>query len=98
NIFVIGDCSAMKDPVTQRFYPPTAQISIQQGKFLAKILVEKLQNKNFSGEFSYSSKGTICSVGSQYAIGHVWGINIQGRIAVWLKKAIEQSWKFKLSR
>ncbi|MDE5602603.1 MAG: NAD(P)/FAD-dependent oxidoreductase [Helicobacter sp.] len=97
NIFVVGDCAAIKDPLTQRFYPPTAQIAMQQGKFLAKLLVEKLQGKSFSEEFSYQSKGTICSIGSQYAIGYVGKIDIRGKIAVWLKKAIEATWKFRLT-
>ncbi|WP_104721738.1 NAD(P)/FAD-dependent oxidoreductase [Helicobacter mesocricetorum] len=95
NIFVVGDCAAIKDPTTQRFYPPTAQIAMQQGKFLAKLLAEKLQGKNFSEEFSYKPKGTICSVGSQYAIGYVGKINIKGKIAVWLKRVIEATWSFK---
>lgn len=97
NVFVIGDCAALKDPLTQRFYPPTAQMAMQQGEFLAKLLVQKLQGKNFSEEFSYKPKGTICSIGSQYAIGYVGKMNIKGKSALWLKRAIEANWKFKLA-
>lgn len=93
NIFVLGDCAALKDPSTGRFYPPTAQIANQEGQYLAKIF-----NSNFqlNEKFSYQSKGTICSLGSQYAIGSFGSTSFKGYPASLLKRFVEFQWLFRL--
>lgn len=93
NVFVIGDCAALKDENTGRFYPPTAQMAEQQGKYLANIFNEKFSN---STPFVYKNKGTICSVGYKYAIGVISGVNISGIVASYLKKIIEAKWLLSL--
>lgn len=45
NIFVIGDCSSVRDEKSDRFFPPTAQISREQGKYLAQSLQILLKKK-----------------------------------------------------
>ncbi len=98
NIFVIGDCSAVKDPQTQRFYPPTAQISIAQGEYLARHLPKFVLNSmRFVVSFEYKSAGSVCSIGDKYAIG-VIGNNksISGFFAIKLKRFIEKKWVIKL--
>lgn len=97
NIFVIGDCAAFKDTLSNRFYPPTAQISLQMGKFLSKILVSKFKNEATIDKFVFQTKGTICSLGSNYAIGNVYNKNIKGKFALYLKQLIESKWRWTLS-
>lgn len=93
NIFVLGDCAALKDPATGRFYPPTAQIANQEGRYLAKIFNGNFQSNE---QFSYQSKGTICSLGSQYAIGTFGSTSFKGYPASLVKKFVEFQWLFKL--
>ena len=93
NIFVLGDCAALKDEATGRFYPPTAQMAEQQGKYLAGIFNSNLTS---SEPFSYNNKGTICSVGYSYAVGVIGGVSIRGILANYLKRIIEAKWILKL--
>lgn len=90
NIFILGDCGALKDPNTQKFYPPTAQLALQQGEYLAKVF-DKHNEK-----FHYKSKGTLCSLGRDYALGVVGSKEIKGKMALWIKRFVEFQWIFKL--
>lgn len=96
DIFVIGDCAALKDPVSGRFYPPTAQIALQQGQYLAKVFQAKLDGESLAQEFHYASRGTVCSLGSKYAIGLVGNRQIDGALAIWIKRFVEWTWVAKL--
>lgn len=93
NIFVLGDCAALKDPSTGRFYPPTAQIANQEGKYLAEIFNSNFQSNE---KFTYHSKGTICSLGDRYAIGTFGSISFKGYPASLMKRFVEFQWLFKL--
>ncbi|WP_273404495.1 NAD(P)/FAD-dependent oxidoreductase [Campylobacter avium] len=92
NIFIIGDCAALKAP-DGRFFPPTAQLANEEGKYLAKVF-----NSNFNTQerFSYKSKATICSLGNDYAIGVIGSTKVEGKIASYLKKLVEFKWLVKI--
>lgn len=96
DIFVLGDCAALKDPQTQRFYPPTAQIAVKQGEYLAQVLPLKLKGQPISHSFTYQPQGTICSLGNSYAIGLIGQKEVKGKIAMWFKRLVEASWKWKI--
>ncbi|RDU63185.1 NAD(P)/FAD-dependent oxidoreductase [Helicobacter sp. MIT 14-3879] len=96
NIFILGDCAALKDPLSGRFYPPTAQIAAKQGKYLARVLEAKLENQAFDTEFSYEAQGTICSLGAKNAVGVLGKKELKGKIALWLKHLVEARWRFVL--
>lgn len=108
SIFVLGDCGALLDEKTQRFYPPTAQLAQQQGVYLASILPAYLQqyaakdsakvdsSRHASEQippFAYEPQGTICSLGSCYGIGEIAGKSFSGFIAIALKRAVEWRWR-----
>lgn len=96
DIFMLGDCAALKDPQTQRFYPPTAQIAVKQGEYLAQILPSKLKGQPISHSFTYQPQGTFCSLGSSYAVGLIGQKEIKGKVAMWFKRLIEAKWKWKI--
>ena len=104
NIFVIGDCSALKDEQTGRFYPPTAQLSQQQGEYLAQTLetllyaAQKQENlqRDLIPQFKFQLRGSVCSIGSGYAIGMAGTKEVQGFVANMLKWFIESKWNYKL--
>ena len=54
NVYAIGDCSYSGNP-------PTAQVSYQQGKYLAKQFNYDL---NLNDNFKYKPKGQICYIGN----------------------------------
>lgn len=97
HIFVAGDCAAVLNKATQRFFPPTAQIALKQGEYLAKSLSAKLNDEPFSEEFHFESKGTFCSLGKYYGIGMTSNKTFKGKIAIWIKRFIELRWSYKIS-
>ncbi len=104
NIFVIGDCSALKDSQSGRFYPPTAQLAKQQGEYIAQILEliihadnkNETIDKNVIPQFEFKSQGSICSIGSGYAIGLVGNKEVSGFIGNTIKWVVESQWNYQL--
>ncbi|PAF44256.1 FAD-dependent oxidoreductase [Helicobacter sp. 11S02596-1] len=95
-IFVVGDCGALLDPKTNRFYPPTGQLATREGSYLAKVIKAKLVGKDFHQPFSFASGNSVCSLGKNYAIGVVGKKNIFGFKAYVLKRIIENIWNLKI--
>jgi NADH dehydrogenase len=92
NIYIVGDNSLMFNP-EGRPYPPTAQIAMQQGVVCAHNLVASIRNQPPKG-FTFSNKGTVASLGKGEAIGIAFGKKYKGRVAAWLKKAIDLRYLF----
>lgn len=88
NVFIIGDCSLIINEETDRPYPPTAQIAIQQGELCAKNLLSILRGQELK-PFIFHNKGTVCSLGEHNAIGLVFGKKIKGYPASLMKKVID---------
>lgn len=87
-ILIIGDCSAITDPLTGRPFPATAQIAMQQADTAAYNL-----NALVSGQplvsFRYKFKGTVCSLGRNDALGEIMGRRVKGLPASFMKKVID---------
>ena len=93
DIFVIGDCSAVMSG--ERPLPTTAQIAMQQGEFTAAA-IQKLLNGEKLSAFAYDDKGTVCSLGSHDGVGVVFGKEITGKKAAFMKKLIDTRAIFKI--
>jgi len=89
NIFVIGDCSLVINEEINRPYPPTAQISMQQGECCARNLAALVRNKTELETFKFDNKGTVCSLGEHDAIGIVFGKKVTGTKASFMKKMVD---------
>ncbi|PAF52773.1 NAD(P)/FAD-dependent oxidoreductase [Helicobacter sp. 13S00477-4] len=96
-IFILGDCGALQDPNTKRFFPPTAQLATQEGKYLAKNINVSLLGNQPKNPFVFKSGDSICSLGKGYGLGTVNGRNISGFKAYILKRIIENLWNIKIS-
>ena len=81
-VFAIGDCALFIDPITNRPFPPTAQIAEAQAKMAAKNLISLIQNSE-QEEFVYHSKGQMAIIGKRSGIATFLGVNISGFVA-WL--------------
>lgn len=89
DIFVIGDCSLVINEEINRPYPPTAQISMQQGELVARNISALIRNKTDLETFKFDNKGTVCSLGEHDAIGVVFGKKLTGTKASFMKKVID---------
>jgi len=81
-VFAIGDCALFVDPVTNRPFPPTAQIAEAQAKMAAKNLISLIKNSK-KEKFVYHSKGQLAIIGKRTGIATFLGVNISGFLA-WL--------------
>jgi len=95
DIFVIGDCSAFIPAGEERPLPTTAQIAMQQGEHTAKNIKNVLGGQP-TQEFDYVDRGTVCSLGAHDGVGVVYGKDIQGKKAAFMKKVIDTRAVFKL--
>ncbi|WP_062109406.1 NAD(P)/FAD-dependent oxidoreductase [Bacillus niameyensis] len=89
DVFVIGDCSLVINEEINRPYPPTAQISMQQGELVAANLAKLINGNNDLGTFHFDNKGTVCSLGDDDAIGVVFGKKVTGFQASFMKKMVD---------
>ncbi len=85
-MFVVGDCALIINEETNRPYPPTAQIAMQQGEVCAKNLAVLIRGQGELQPFKPDLKGTVCSLGHDDAIGVVFGKKIWGAKASVMKK------------
>jgi NADH dehydrogenase len=94
NVFVLGDSSLIFND-EGRPYPPTAQMSTQQGIHLGKNLAALIRGGQMQ-PFKYQPKGTVASLGKREAIGIVGNTKVFGWKAVFLKKLIDLRWLYLL--
>lgn len=89
NVFIVGDSAMFINEETNRPYPPTAQIAMQQGITCAKNLVRLIRGNEELLDFEPDIKGTVCSLGEDDAIGVAFGRKMSGGTASLLKKVID---------
>lgn len=65
-IWALGDCAAVKDGLSGKACPPTAQFALRQGRALARNLDRALKGKPLK-PFHFDSLGSLCVVGHQTA-------------------------------
>lgn len=103
HIFALGDVAGyvdrqalVKDPTKTKALPMLAQVAIHEAKIVSKNLIASIRNSKLS-ELNYNSKGSMVSVGSWYAIGHIFSFNIAGKFTWWLWRTVYlfkfASWK-----
>lgn len=95
DVYVIGDCAALLDPSSGRFYPPTAQLAIKEGEYLGLAFSNRVFGFGVE-KFNYKSQGTVCSLGDLDGIGLIGGYEIAGRPSMFVKRLIEKKWLYKL--
>ena len=81
SIFVIGDTASLDR--NGKPLPGVAQVAMQQGRYVGKLIRRHLAGKNGLKPFSYFDKGNMAVVGKGYAILESGKIHLHGLIA-WL--------------
>ncbi len=87
-IFMVGDCAFLMNKETERPYPTTAQIAMQQAVAVADNLIALIKGEE-TKPFVPNLKGTVCSLGNNNAIGNVFGKEMKGKFAAIMKKIID---------
>jgi len=80
NIYAIGDVAAMITEETPNGHPGVAPVAIQQGKLLAKNLMNMIEGKPISN-FKYFDKGAMATVGRNRAVVDINKVHFQGIFA-----------------
>ncbi len=80
-VFVIGDLANYSHQGGQPL-PGLAPVAMQQGSYVARLIVARLQNKSIK-PFRYRDKGTLATIGRSRAVGIIWRFKVTGFIA-WL--------------
>jgi NADH dehydrogenase len=80
-IFAIGDTMTMERS-GQRL-PGVAQVAIQQGGFVGRAIIHRLEHEPTHGPFRYFDKGNLATVGRAFAVLESGKVKMSGLIA-WL--------------
>lgn len=63
DIYFIGDIAAAVNPKTRQVFPTLGQVAEQQGRYVARDLMDKLAENKTRSPFTYNDKGMMLSVG-----------------------------------
>ncbi|ARI76699.1 NAD(P)/FAD-dependent oxidoreductase [Halobacillus mangrovi] len=97
DVFIVGDCALLFNEETERPYPPTAQIAIQQAEHTAENLTKLVKGNGHLEPFKPDLKGTVASLGHNDAIGVVFDDKkLFGWSATAMKKVIDNRYLLKL--
>ncbi|MCF6307067.1 MAG: NAD(P)/FAD-dependent oxidoreductase [Flavobacteriaceae bacterium] len=82
NVFAMGDIAAVITEEAPKGHPQVAQPAIQQGKVLAKNIINAINNKPLIS-FKYKDKGSLATVGKRRAVADLGKLKFTGYFA-WL--------------
>lgn len=80
-VFALGDCAAIPDVDTGKFYPPTAQHALRASRVVAQNIKNILEGNSDLREFSYNSKGMMATIGNKAGVASLMGLSISGVLA-----------------
>jgi len=80
-VFALGDCAAIPDADTGKFYPPTAQHALRESKIVAQNIKKILESDSNLKEFSYHSKGMMATIGNKAGVASLMGHSVTGVLA-----------------
>jgi NADH dehydrogenase len=86
-VWALGDCAAIRDPVTGGAFPPTAQHALREGRCLARNLVAELRG-GATRPFAFSTIGLLAAIGRRTGVANILGVNFSGFVAWWLWRTI----------
>ncbi len=81
-IFVIGDAASATQ--SGRTLPGVAQVAIQQGRYVGRLISAELKGRAAPPPFRYFDKGNMAAVGKNFAIMESGRIRLSGFLAYWI--------------
>ncbi len=84
-IFVIGDTASVMGEGGKPL-PGVAPVALQQGRFVAEMILRSYRGDKRASEFNYFDKGNLATVGRSYAVAEIGKLKLKGRLAwfAWL--------------
>lgn len=84
SIFAIGDIAFLNDAAGKSL-PGVAQVAIQQGRYVARVIARRMRDKP-TPPFFYADKGNLATIGRARAVADIRGLRLSGYLAwlVWL--------------
>jgi len=82
DIFALGDMALMKDADGKQL-PGVAPVAVQQGQYVAGLLLRRQKGQSAPGPFRYWDKGSMATIGRSRAVLEAGKIKMSGFIA-WL--------------
>ncbi len=81
-VFVVGDLANYGHGL-ERPLPGLAAVAMQQGRYVARLIEGRLQNKISPPGFKYLDKGNMATIGRKKAVAEISGLRFSGLLA-WL--------------
>lgn len=83
NVWAVGDCAQIPDAHHEgKFYPPTAQHALREGKVVAENIAAVLQGKA-PKPFKYKTVGFLVALGHRTGAAEIFGYQFSG-LSAWL--------------
>jgi NADH:ubiquinone reductase (H+-translocating) len=82
DIFIIGDLAHVVDEKGAPL-PGVAQVAMQGGAYVAKVIRARVEGKKAPPPFRYFNKGEMAVIGRAAAVANIFGIHVSGLLA-WL--------------
>jgi NADH:ubiquinone reductase (H+-translocating) len=85
DIFVIGDTASVPGPDGQPL-PGVAPVAMQQGRYVASVILDRLRGDWSVSEFKYRDKGNLATIGRSSAVAAMGNMKLSGWLAwmAWL--------------
>lgn len=85
NIFVLGDLAIATWPDGKPL-PGVAPVAMQGGKYVARVIRSRVENRPTPGPFKYWDKGSMATIGRNKAVVDLYWFRFSGRLAwvTWL--------------
>ena len=81
-IWALGDCAAIPDGDSGKFFPPTAQHAIREARVLADNLIAQVEGRP-GKPFRFPGLGQLAAIGRRTGVAQILGFRFSGFIA-WL--------------
>ncbi len=94
DVYAAGDCSALLNPRTNSFEPMSAQVSVNQGMWLAKNFIRQLRGESVQPFPFWQRWDSLITVGGKYGVGYVKGFIISGPFAFFARRIVDGRYFF----
>ena len=81
NVFAIGDIASMTTEDSPTGHPQVAQVALQQGKYLGKVIKHMIVGRAYQKSFRYRDRGSLATIGKRRAVADLGKFRFAGYMA-----------------
>jgi len=91
-IFALGDMVSPRGPDGRAVVlPGVAPVAMQQGRYAARVVRDRLRGHEAHGPFRYRDKGNLATIGRAAAVADIKGLKLSGLVA-WVTWVLVHLW------